>query len=211
VASLENKKALAEAAATKDPAQRSLQIAAVIAETLREIGQDPVLVGGAAVEFYTRGGYSTADIDMLAEGGSELQAAMKRLGFERLGKDYVQEKLRIYVEFPGRELQASESAIVLKVGTRKLRIISIEDLIVDRLAAFKFWQSAIDGLNAIMLLEMGEEDAGRVERRARESLVEDALFAVRMVREQSIRRKLSNADANCLLEEEMKKLKSLRR
>ena len=48
------KSELISAAKLKEPAERSIRIAAIIAEALRSIGQDPILVGGAAVEFYTQ-------------------------------------------------------------------------------------------------------------------------------------------------------------
>lgn len=63
-----NKK-LDKAITIKDSAERIAMIGAALAEALRSQGQDPILVGGAAVEFYTRGGYSTEDLDFVAEGG----------------------------------------------------------------------------------------------------------------------------------------------
>ena len=199
---------LSKAAQLVDKAERGVGIAAIIAEALRSIGQDPVLVGGAAVEYYTEGGYSTTDIDMLAEGGPDLVRVMESLGFTKLGKDFVQDELRIYVEFPGRCLQANEHANKIKVGSRTLKIISMEDLVVDRLCSFKFWQSAIDGLNAIKLLELGVDDEARLNRRAGEQEVQDALSRVREVREEVIRKKLNPEQANALLIKKMRSLKA---
>ncbi|MCE9624098.1 MAG: hypothetical protein K8R69_01395, partial [Deltaproteobacteria bacterium] len=136
------KKELAEAAKIRQPAERSIKIASIVAEGLRAIGQDPILVGGAAVEFYTQGGYTTADIDMIAPGGPELFGKMSEMGFERMGKDFVDEKNKIYIEFPGRALGPTERDRRILIGDRYLRIISIEDLIVDRLCSFKYWKSA---------------------------------------------------------------------
>ncbi len=201
-------KELAGAASLKDPAERGVSIASVIAEALRTVGQDPVLVGGAAVEFYTQGGYSTDDIDMLTEGGPELVGVMESLGFTKFGKDYVNEGQKIYVEFPGRSPQAKERDIRIKIGGRYLRIISIEDLIVDRLAAFKFWQSAIDGLNAMKLLEIGEADEDRLEERAGQEEVRDALRSIEELREEVIRKKIPPEQANLLLKKKMRALKT---
>ena len=77
---------LRKAAAEKNLALRGVKVAAVVAEALRQIGEDPVLVGGAAVEFYTEGGYATKDIDMVAVGGYPLREVMNELGFEKRGK-----------------------------------------------------------------------------------------------------------------------------
>jgi len=201
------KKELVEAARVRDRAERAARLASIVAEALRPTGRDPVLVGGAAVEFYTQGAYTTADIDMVTDGGKDLVQIMMRLGFEKIGKDFVDRKNKIYVEFPGASLKASEKAWPVQVGARTFRIISIEDLIVDRLNAFKFWRSLIDGANALMLLELGEGDESRLHSRASEEDVLDALDALRKLRERIIRKKLSREEADGLLEEASAQLK----
>lgn len=184
-----------------------MTIAAIIAEALRGIGQDPILVGGSAVEFYSQGGYSTADIDLVAEGGPGLTEIMKELDFHKFGKDFVNQKLKIYVEFPSPSLKPQENFQKIKVGDKTLSIISVEDLIVDRLNAFKFWGSAIDGINAMLLLEMGSFEESHLEIRAQQEEVLDALQGVREVREEIIRKKMSRDQGNQLLLKKMKALK----
>jgi predicted nucleotidyltransferase len=198
---------LAKAAKMIEPTARSIHIAAVIAQALRQVHQDPVLVGGTAVEFYTQGGYATADIDMLAEGGAPLIEKMKELGFEKLGKDFVQADLKIYVEFPGRELKATERYQELEIEGQLLKIIAIEDLIVDRLCAYKFWQSAVDGINAMLLLEVQAIDEDHLTSRTIEEDVQDVLNQIREVREEVIRKKLNPDQANALLVKKMRSLK----
>lgn len=193
------RKEMAKAARVTDRAERGARLASIIAEALRATGRDPVLVGGAAVEFYTQGAYTTSDIDMVADGGKDLVDAMVRLGFEKIGKDFVDRKNGIYVEFPGSSLKASEKTLKIRVGSRAFRIISLEDLIVDRLNAFKFWRSLIDGANALMLLELGDSDENRLRKRAREEDVLDALVALQKVKEEIIRKKLSRDEADGLL------------
>lgn len=200
-------KELAQAANAKNPSERAIRIATIIAESLRSIQQNPILVGGAAVEFYTQGGYSTSDIDMIAEGGQDLIQIMESLGFEKIGKDFVNKKLKIYIEFPGRNLKANEQTILLKIKDKTLKIISIEDLIVDRLCAFKFCQSAIDGLNTLLLLENNDLDEKRLLQRAKEEKVEEALKGLLKIREEVIRKKISPKTSNEVLERFMKELK----
>lgn len=203
----ELKEELIQACKIQTLPERSIQIAALLAEALRSVGQDPILVGGTAVEFYTEGGYSTLDIDMLAPGGPELFDVMSRLGFERFGKDFTNDSLKVYVEFPGAALQGREKDIQIQVGKHRLRVISIEDLIVDRLCAFKYWQSAIEGLNTMKLLESGLVDPERIKARTQEEGVSDALRAIQDTQEEIIRKKLPPKKANLLLEKNMKKLK----
>ena len=194
------KSLLRKAAGEKDLARRGVKIAAVIAEALRKIGEDPVLVGGAAVEFYTDGNYATKDIDMIAMGGPLLWKVMEELGFKRRGKDFINEVLEIYIEFPSATLNPGEKSDQIDVEGIPLKIISLEDLIVDRLAAYKFWKSSIDGLNALLLLELGKADMQRLRERAGAKEIQDALDWVLKIYEEVFRKKLSKKEASKKLE-----------
>lgn len=198
-----NKK-LDKAISVKDSADRIAAIGAVVAEAMRSRGQDPILVGGAAVEFYTRGGYSTEDLDFVAEGGSEVTEIMQSLGFEKIGKDFVDRRRGLYIEFPSATIAAGEISDEIDVDGVSLRIISCEDLVVDRLCAFKYWESALDGMNALLLLEMNPVDEKRLVARSKSEDVLDALKVVQATREEIIRKKLSRPAANKLLEKRMR-------
>lgn len=200
------KKELSVAASNQDPARRAVGIAAIVAEALRTVDQDPILVGGAAVEFYTQGGYSTADIDMVSEGGADLIRVMAELGFEKVGKDFIDKKNRIYIEFPGRNLGPTERVNTIQVEKRSLRILSVEDLIVDRLCACKFWRSVLDGVHALLLLEIEDVEDRRLKERALEESVTDVLKIIQEVREESIRKKLSPKKASQLMEAKIREL-----
>lgn len=200
------KSKLSKAAAIANPGERIAGIGAVIAEALRSIGREPVLVGGAAVEFYTRGGYSTSDLDFVADGGPELVEVMKALGFEKIGKDFVDRDRDIYVEFPSGSLGAGEKWGEIDVDGVPLRIISCEDLVADRLCGYKFWKSPIDGINALLLMELNVLDEGRLVQAAKREDVLDALQAIKAVREEVIRKNLPASAANQLIEEKMRSL-----
>ncbi|MBI4211011.1 MAG: hypothetical protein HY540_00090 [Deltaproteobacteria bacterium] len=188
--------ALAQAASEKNLALRGVRIAVVIAQALREIGQDPVLVGGAAVEFYTEGNYATKDIDMVTFGSKELVDVMQQLGFEKHGKDYLHEVFRIYIEFPSDCLGPEEKKDEIDVNGSALNIISLEDLVIDRLCAYKFWKSEKDGVAALLLLESGNMDVQRLENRSRAEDVFDALTWIREVYEEIVRNKIKKTQAS---------------
>lgn len=190
---------LQKAAAEKTLARRGVKVAAVIAEALRQVGEDPVLVGGAAVEFYTEGGYATKDIDMVAVGGEPLREVMKELGFEKRGKDFINKPLELYVEFPSECLNAFEKSDDLDVDGISLKIISIEDLIVDRLCAYKFWKSSADGLAALLLMQIGKEDTRRLKKQAKKKDVLDALEWIAKIYEEAFRKKMSQKEVTYLL------------
>jgi len=178
-----------------DRATRGVKIAALISEALKSINIDPILVGGSAVAFYTEGKYTTDDIDMVAPSGPEVQKIMSLLGLKKTGKDFINEDLGIYIEFPSEFLGPTEKTNTISIKNSELTIISIEDLIIDRLASFKFWQSTIDGVNALMMLELGIANKERVEKRAREEDVLDALDYIENTLETIIRKKLSVDEA----------------
>ncbi len=111
-----------------------MRVAAVLCDALARAGCEPVLVGGAAVEIYTRAGYVTADFDFLAASGSALDKTMRQLGFSRVGRQWSDESLAIVVAFPGSRLAPARSAS-MRVEELTLTVIAVEDLIVDRLAS----------------------------------------------------------------------------
>ena len=70
---------------------------------------------------------------------------------------------------------------VLTVGRFRIRIVCPEDLIVDRLAAWKHWESPVDGVNSLLLFRAQSDslDEDHLAKRALAEDVVDALAAVR--------------------------------
>jgi hypothetical protein len=64
----------------------------------------PVLVGGAAVELFTVGAYTTGDIDLVGAVTSSVRAALEVAGFERHGRHWIHEQAQVFIEFPGSAL-----------------------------------------------------------------------------------------------------------
>jgi hypothetical protein len=65
--------------------RRRLVMPGLLTEILAESEIEPILVGGAALEFYTAGGYATKDGDLALPTAPEVDAAFQQLGFERQG------------------------------------------------------------------------------------------------------------------------------
>jgi len=122
----------------------------------------PVLVGGAAVELYTRGAYTTGDFDFVGGVPDEVGKRLQEVGFRREGRHWVQAKEQLFVEFPGGAVQEHERTARIEVDGTSVLTLSPEDLIVDRLAAWQFWRSTTDGASAYLLLKAQE---GNVDRR----------------------------------------------
>ena len=143
--------------------------------------QPPILVGGAAVELYTRGAYVTGDLDFVGRVPSAVDKALKSAGFKKQGRHYLHETGQVFLEFPGRSLSPGELPARVKVGRCTVWVVSPEDALVDRLAAWTFWESAVDGVNAFLLFEAQKAllDRRRLMKRARETQVLPALASLK--------------------------------
>lgn len=161
----------------EDPVKRkALFIALFSREVVRRGGKQPIIVGGQAVEIYTQGSYTTGDIDIKAS-REITEAILTDWGFVRAGRPWINKELDIYVDWLGSSLEEGEAAerraSIIKVTDQlDIRVISIEDLVIDRLGAFKWWgdtdslmwakvlievKKAIDGLDKAYLIERAKE------------------------------------------------------
>lgn len=145
-----------------------------------ETGKWPILVGGCAVEIYTQGHRATGDMDLLCD----LETAARILtkwGFENppLSRDLIHRELDLYVETVGtgnvnEDQEATERIVFMSTEDDgfKFALISIEDLVIDRLNAAKHWDSQDDRIWATVLLSLGQSyyniDMGYVRRKAGE-------------------------------------------
>lgn len=129
-----------------------------------------VLVGGAAVELYTEGAYTTGDIDLVGVVTPPVQGALEAAGFTRHGRHWIHEETQTFVEFPGDSLGSHEQADWFEVRRRRIRIVSIEDLLVDRLGAWEYWPSSVDGMNA---WELWRAHRDRLDRRRLQTRIEE--------------------------------------
>ncbi len=130
----------------------------------------PVVVGGAAVELLTGGAYTTGDLDLVGHVPRSVSVALSEAGFERIGRHWIREKGQVFLEFPGECLGVNEVSSWRNILKQSVRIISTEDLLVDRLGAWQYWQSSVDGANAYLLWEAQKKkiDFERLERRVSE-------------------------------------------
>lgn len=131
----------------KDPRRRRLLALGLLARELAPLDIEPILVGGAALEFYTAGGYATYDVDLALPGGPDVDAAFARLGFEKEGRFWRHAGLDLLFEAPAPAGLPGEHAERTEVEVEGLRIvvIGVEDLLIDRLRAWVHWRSEEDG------------------------------------------------------------------
>lgn len=141
----------------------------------------PILVGGAAVELLTGGAYTTGDLDFVGEISTALKRDLAAAGFVRRGRHWIHEAAEVFIEFPGSALDPAEEATWMELEGFRVRVISVEDLLVDRLGAWEYWRSSVDAVNALLLwrAHAARLDVGRLEGRAESSGWNRALDSVR--------------------------------
>lgn len=120
------------------------EFAALVASHLQSKGISTVLTGGAVVSIYTENKYMSYDADFISTTDQKtISAAMQELGFERLGREFRHKETKFFVEFPsgplaiGGELVKAEAEI--NFHGNKLKLLSPTQSVMDRLAAYFYW------------------------------------------------------------------------
>lgn len=176
---------LEEALARPDGPQKTAALVAWIQALYEDDDSKPVLVGGAAVELLTGGAYTTGDLDFAGRVPATVARRLEQAGFERRGRHWIHTAGRVFVEFPSAALAAGEESIDLDVAGWRLRVLAPEAVLVDRLAAWEFWESSRDAVNAFLVWRaVGDRiDWGAAEALAREREVLPALSRLRALAE----------------------------
>ena len=161
-----------------DELARKMLLIGYLTERLeRKKPESVYLVGGQAVETYTAGQFRTGDIDIVTPDSEAAEEILKRIGFEREGMIWLNKTLGLAIHIVGPTPRNFEKARIIHAGPYQVRIVGVEDLIIDRLAAAKFWKSQID-LEQAKALWKGfrkQIDLQYLRRTAREEKVEDVL------------------------------------
>ena len=146
----------------EDPLRRRLYVCALVTEALpHSDGLPYVVVGGNALEFYTLGDYTTADVDLVSARRSEIGNILESWGFNRMGRHWYHADLDVAIEVPDDVLAGSEEKITqVEIEDLTVHIIGVEDLIIDRVNAYVHWRSIDDGdwAKELMVLYKDEID-----------------------------------------------------
>lgn len=129
--------------------EAALTMFAEISQAMADRGLSrPVLVGGAAVEFYTLGAINTGDFDICTPVQPELEAELQRHGFIRPSgpgqstRGWIHPELGVGFEVVGSsplDGQAQRDRFLLIDGfaaEASFTVISVEDLIADRMGQY---------------------------------------------------------------------------
>lgn len=168
---MEKPERIIKAARIIDHLERQMSVAGIIATELAKKGTHVVMVGGSAVELYTQANYMTRDIDFIAARPDGIKEVMSELGFKNDGGTwYLPDNPNIVVEFPAGPLDGSWDKtlnISLPDGNH-VKVIGIEDIIIDRASAVKHWNDPEEWTNYLITGNYARIDWEYLEQRAKE-------------------------------------------
>ena len=134
--------------------QRTIHVMSLLTLELEKAGIKPIIIGGSAVEFYTRDWYATGDIDLAIDITKEgvIANIMEKHQFKHSGRMWIREDLSLYVEFPG-DADDLDMDKVTRVDTDwgHAYVIGLEDIIFDRIEAAEHWKSESDREQAVRM------------------------------------------------------------
>jgi len=166
----------------RNPTERRLHFSAMLAKASEVPVDDFIIVGGSAIEIYTRGEYTSGDIDIVVPPQRDVARTLRAWRFSEQGRLWINDELQIIVDLvshPYTYDQTKTQVLVTPYGS--VRIAAIEDLLVKRMLSAKWWKRPGDLEHAKMLavLYRDQIDWVYVERLATRFEVADVLSNLR--------------------------------
>lgn len=121
------------------------ELALIVCSRLKEDGIDAVLPGGAVVSLYTENLYESYDLDFISHSPiSDISKSLFKLGFKRTkGRYYVHAKTEYFIEFPSPPVMVGNKPLKefneIKSESGYLKLLTPTQCVMDRLAAFYYW------------------------------------------------------------------------
>jgi hypothetical protein len=162
------------------------ELAALIAEHLRQKGVNVVLTGGSCVSIYTDNRYQSYDLDFIEEGRAgrkKIAGILMKLGFQEKDRYFIHPDTSFFVEFPAGPLAIGDEPVrevaKLEYATGSLRLLSPTDCVKDRLAHYYHWKDRQCLDQAVMVAAVSEVDLKEIERWSRNEGMEDEFQRIR--------------------------------
>jgi len=169
------------------------EIAAYVAENLRQSGINVVLTGGSCVTIYTDNRYQSYDLDFIEEGvyrRKTLADVLKNLGFQEKGRYFTHPDTPFFVEFPAGPLAIGDEPVSevahLEFATGTLRLLSPTDCVKDRLAHYYHWKDRQCLEQAVMVAQIAEVDLEEIERWSRHEGMEEEFQRIRVMMRKNV-------------------------
>jgi hypothetical protein len=150
------------------------ELAALVSSGLARHGVDAVMSGGSCVTVYSTGRYVSQDLDFVlvtSRPRKVVDRALAAVGFKPHGRVYEHPDTDISVDVLPPPLAVGGEPVRkvrdIKVGARRLRLLSPTDCVKDRLAAFIHWDDRQALAQALMVCRARKVDVAEVRRWAR--------------------------------------------
>jgi hypothetical protein len=133
-------------------------IAILSEEVVVRGGKCPIVVGETALELYTQGRVLSGSIDLIMS-RELLTAILSEWGFQNTGRKlWVSEKYNLFVDWQGETLgeggDREKKAVPVQILNKyTCKLAPLEDVLVDRLCAAKFWNDQDSFGQAEILIE----------------------------------------------------------
>lgn len=127
--------------------EKMMGVCSVLTSLTEKEGLKPIIVGGFAVEIYSRSEYTTVDIDLIFSRRDIIDQYLQMLDFIKAGRHWYHEGLGVSVEVPNDMLDLADPDKLIKLNLQEqssVYVIGLEDIILDRLRACVHWQSLSD-------------------------------------------------------------------
>ena len=149
------------------------ELAAFVCDALEKEGIETVLSGGCCVELYSKGRYTSDDIDLIDRfngGHRKIKEIMHTLGFTeyKMKRYFVHKDTSLFIEFPRGPLGVGD-APVKEVATRRvetgtLKLLTPTDCIKDRLAAYYHWDDKQSLDQAVWVADENKYDKKAIQK-----------------------------------------------
>jgi len=140
-----------------------VELAGYVCDNLAQNDIEVVLSGGSCVEIYSRGDYTSYDLDLINrynETFFKIKSVMEKLGFKEDGKYFVHDDTSYFIEFPSGPLGVGDSVVteLEKIDTKygTLKLLTPTDCIKDRLAAYYHWDDSQSLTQAIWVAKQNQ-------------------------------------------------------
>jgi len=158
--------------------RKKMLLLGYVTSQLEKKKQSVFLVGGQAVETYTAGQFPSGDIDVTTSDSASTEKVLKSLGFKQIGMIWFNKQLGVAFHIVG--YFSPERPRTIEVGPYKARIVGVEELILDRLSAAKFWNIPADYEKAKVLYDNFKKqiDMDYLRETAKKKNVGDSLLRI---------------------------------
>lgn len=146
-----------------------VELASYVCDNLAKQNIDVVLSGGSCVEIYSRGDYTSFDLDLINrynETFFKIKKVMESLDFKEDGKYFVHSDTKYFIEFPSGPLGVGDGVVnkLEEISTKYgvLKLLTATDCVKDRLAAYYHWDDEQSLIQAVWVANQNTIDIDNI-------------------------------------------------